>query len=90
MGQVGVPAPNLRRQRWIVAREQELLDTSYFHIVFAVPHQLNVLALDNPRLFYDLLFTASAFLLVSLSETSRFGFYGLPSSSLCRDVSDQG
>jgi hypothetical protein len=24
------------------------------------PHELNVLALENPRLFYDLLFTASA------------------------------
>jgi hypothetical protein len=28
--------------------------------VFSVPHELNVLALDNSRLFYDLLFTASA------------------------------
>jgi Putative transposase len=28
--------------------------------VFSAPHELNVLALDNSRLFYDLLFTASA------------------------------
>jgi hypothetical protein len=28
--------------------------------VFTVPHELNVLALDSQRLFYDLLFTASA------------------------------
>ena len=28
--------------------------------MFTVPHELNVLALDNQRLFYDLLFTASA------------------------------
>jgi len=48
------------RQRWVAKREQELLDTSYFHVVFTVPHELNVLALDNPRLFYDLLFSASA------------------------------
>ena len=48
------------RQRWIAARERELLATSYFHVVFTVPHELNVLALDNQRLFYDLLFTASA------------------------------
>ena len=25
---------------------------SLFHVVFTVPHELNVLALDNPRLFY--------------------------------------
>ena len=48
------------RERWLAARERELLDTSYFHAVFTVPHELNVLALENPRLFYDLLFTASA------------------------------
>src|SRR5438309_9313821 len=38
------------------ARERELLATSYLHAVFTVPHELNVLALENPRLFYDLLF----------------------------------
>jgi Putative transposase/Transposase zinc-binding domain len=48
------------RERWLAAREQELLPTNYFHVVFSVPHELNVLALDNSRLFYDLLFTASA------------------------------
>jgi hypothetical protein len=48
------------RERWLAAREQELLPTSYFHVVFTVPHQLNLLAQDNPRQFYHLLFTASA------------------------------
>jgi len=48
------------RERWLAAREQELLPTNYFHVVFSVPHELNVLALDNSHLFYDLLFTASA------------------------------
>ena len=48
------------RERWLAARERELLSTTYFHVVFTVPHELNVLALENPRLFYDLLFSASA------------------------------
>ena len=48
------------RERWLAAREREVLATSYFHVVFTVPHELNVLALENPRLFYDLLFSASA------------------------------
>jgi len=43
------------RERWLAARERELLTTNYFHVVFTVPHELNVLALQNPRLFYDLL-----------------------------------
>lgn len=48
------------RERWLAARERELLATSYCHVVFTTPHELNVLAMDNQRLFYDLLFTASA------------------------------
>jgi hypothetical protein len=48
------------RERWLTARERELLDTSYFHVAFPVPRELNVLDLENSRLFYDLLFAASA------------------------------
>jgi hypothetical protein len=48
------------RERWIAARQSELLPTRYFHVVFTLPHQLNVLVLDNQRRFYDLLFSASA------------------------------
>ena len=55
------------RQRWLAARERELLATSYFHVVFTLPHELNVLALDNARLFYDLLFTASAQTLLEIA-----------------------
>jgi predicted RNA-binding Zn-ribbon protein involved in translation (DUF1610 family) len=59
------------RQRWLAAREQEILATSYFHVVFTVPHELNVLAMDNPRLFYDLLFTASAQTLLEVAADPK-------------------
>jgi hypothetical protein len=55
------------RERWIAARQQELLTTVYFHVVFTVPHELNVLALDNQRRFYDLLFNASAATLLEVA-----------------------
>jgi hypothetical protein len=48
------------RQRWLAAREREVLPVNYFHVVFSVPHELNIFALENPRDFYDLLFKASA------------------------------
>ena len=48
------------RQRWLAAREREVLPTNYFHVVFSVPHELNVFALENPSAFYNLLFTASS------------------------------
>jgi len=59
------------RQRWLAARERGLLPTNYFHVVFTVPHELNVLALNNPRLFYDLLFTASAQTLLEIAADPR-------------------
>jgi len=62
------------RQRWLAAREQEVLPTAYFHVVFSVPHELNVLALENPRCFYDLLFAAaSATLLEVAANPKRMG-----------------
>ena len=44
------------RERWISAREAELLNTIYFHVVFTLPHCLNELALEKPALLYGLLF----------------------------------
>src|SRR5215469_8680491 len=48
------------RDRWLAAREKELLNISYFHVVFTLPHQLATLALCNPKVVYQLLFQASA------------------------------
>ena len=59
------------RENWLAARERELLATSYFHVVFTVPHELNVLALDNPRMFYDLLFHASAQTLLKVAADPK-------------------
>ena len=58
-GTVRSARPRPANAGWRPASEN-CLATSYFHVVFTVPHELNVLALENPRLFYDLLFTASA------------------------------
>jgi predicted Zn-ribbon and HTH transcriptional regulator len=59
------------RERWIAARQRDLLDTSYFHVVFTVPHELNGLALENPRLFYDLLFTVTAQTLLEIASDAK-------------------
>jgi predicted RNA-binding Zn-ribbon protein involved in translation (DUF1610 family) len=59
------------RQRWLAAREQEVLPTAYFHVVFSVPHELNVLALENPRCFYDLLFAAASATLLELAANPK-------------------
>ncbi len=47
------------REKWIQAREAELLPVPYFHVVFTLPDTLNRLCLFKPRLIYDLLFKTS-------------------------------
>jgi len=44
------------REKWVNAREAELLNTKYYHVVFTLPHQLNDLALEKPAFIYGLLF----------------------------------
>jgi hypothetical protein len=48
------------QRRWLHARRQQLLPTAYVHLVFTVPPELNALARQNQKLFYDLLFRATA------------------------------
>jgi hypothetical protein len=47
------------RERWVKQREAELLNVAYFHIVFTVPHELNSLAKQYPKVFYDALFKSA-------------------------------
>jgi hypothetical protein len=61
----------LAKQRWLEARQAELLPVPYFHLVFTLPHALNSLAQGNPRLFYDLLFQAVADTLRSFGRDPR-------------------
>jgi hypothetical protein len=59
------------RERWLQARQQELLPTSYFHVVFTVPHELNALALTSAAVFYDLLFSAAAQTLIEVAANPQ-------------------
>jgi len=45
-----------QREKWIQAREEDLLPVGYFHLVFTLPHALNPLAMSQPKLIYGLLF----------------------------------
>ena len=48
-----------QREQWIARREQELLNTTYFHVVFTLPSELHGLAISQPRIVYKLLFKAA-------------------------------
>ena len=47
------------KERWVMARQQQLLPVSYFHVVFTLPQELNTWCLHYPKQMYDLLFAAS-------------------------------
>jgi len=58
----------LAKERWLRARQAELLPVEYFHVVFTLPHALNPLAQGNPRVLYGLLFQAARETLATFGE----------------------
>jgi hypothetical protein len=47
------------KERWILAREKDLLPTTYFHVVFTMPQEVNGYCLHYPKDLYNMLFEAS-------------------------------
>ena len=59
------------RERWLHARERELLDVPYVHVVFTLPHALLPLAYRNSTRLYTWLFQASAATLREVAADPR-------------------
>ena len=59
------------RERWIEAREKDLLPTTYFHVVFTLPHELNTYCLNYPRELYTILFLASKETIETFASDSK-------------------
>jgi hypothetical protein len=59
------------REKWLRARERELLPVSYFHLVFSVPHALVPLMWQNKKALFTLLFDASAATLLEIAADPR-------------------
>jgi hypothetical protein len=45
----------LAKEKWLQARQKELLPVPYFHIVFTLPEELNALTLVNQSVLYNML-----------------------------------
>ncbi|HEX2711764.1 MAG TPA: IS91 family transposase [Candidatus Acidoferrales bacterium] len=59
------------RDRWIAARQKELLPTRYVHVVFTLPAPLAHLALQNKKIIYGLLLRTSAETLLEVARDPR-------------------
>src|SRR5216684_3979500 len=59
------------RERWIAARQRELLPTRYLHVVFTLPSRLAPLVLQNKKVLYGLLFRTSAETLLEVARDPK-------------------
>jgi len=59
------------REKWLRARQQELLPVGYFHLVFSVPHALVPLMWQNQPVLFTLLFEASAATLLDVASDPK-------------------
>lgn len=68
----------MAKARWLKDRQSELLPVPYFHLVFTLPHELNVLALYNRKLMGDLLFQSVSKTLLAFGNNPKNGLGGKP------------
>lgn len=71
-----------KQLKWIEARKEEVLNTKYYHVVFTIPEELNLMAMQNPRKIYSILFKASAETLQELARDKKYlgaevGFFSI-------------
>jgi hypothetical protein len=60
-----------KREQWIQKREAELLPVPYYHVVFTLPQALHTLALHQPKLVYDTLFSSAWHTLQSFANSQQ-------------------
>ncbi len=56
---------------WLAQRQADLLDVTYFHVVFTLPAAVADIALQNKAALYDLLFKAAAQTLTSIAADPK-------------------
>jgi len=62
----------VNKERWILAREAELLRVPYFHMVFTIPHCFNEVLPKHATEVYNALFKASWQTIQSFAEDAKF------------------
>ncbi|XFO75507.1 IS91 family transposase ISAzo26 [Sporomusa acidovorans DSM 3132] len=72
----------LTKARWIDKRSQDILHAPYFHVVFTMPQELQILIYHNQELLYNLMYKAVAQTLLELAADDNYlgaqiGFFSL-------------
>jgi hypothetical protein len=61
----------ITKEKWIDARKEELLPIPYFHVVFTIPEELNMIVYQNQKIAYKILFDAVSGTLKELSADKK-------------------
>ena len=62
----------VNKEIWVDQRRSEVIDTSYFHVVFTLPHELNPLIYCNQKLLYGLFHKCCGRTLLELSANPKY------------------
>ena len=60
------------KEAWLAARQREVLPVPYFHLVFTLPHDLNGLIGQCPRVLYEMLFGTVSATLTEFAANPRW------------------
>ena len=63
---------SMKREEWVENRMNELLPTSYYHMVFTLPHELNSLILGNRKLLFNTLFESVTETILNHGKNEEF------------------
>ena len=62
----------MRREQWLEDKTSELLPTSYYHIVFTLPHEFNSIMMGNRKVLFKLLFDSASYTLLKLAKDKQW------------------
>jgi hypothetical protein len=75
----------LARVQWLQDRQAELLDVPYFHVVFTVPAEIEVIAFQNQTVMYDILFRAGSETLRTIAADPKHLHVLVPGGGIAPD-----
>jgi len=59
------------REKWIAARQEQLLPVTYFHVVFTLPQEFNSWCIHYPKEMYNLLLAASKQTITAFAQDEK-------------------
>ena len=62
----------LKKEQWIENLTAQLFPTSYYHVVFTVPHEFNPLILGNRKELFTLLFDSASQTLLQFAQDAKY------------------